>query len=114
FRLQGEGGIDGAVLGPQAFVLRFFGTAGDDRLLLVNLGADLRVEALPEPLLAPPEGGAWRILWSSEDPRYGGGGVPPMRQDAWRLGGHSAMAVAPADYSARRPRRVYPVTHKEE
>ena len=25
FRTQGRGGVDGAVLGPEAFVLRFFG-----------------------------------------------------------------------------------------
>ena len=29
---------------------------GDDRLLLVNLGADLDLTPLPEPLLAPPRG----------------------------------------------------------
>jgi len=35
------GGVDGAVLGPEAFVLRFFSPAEGDRLLVVNLGADL-------------------------------------------------------------------------
>jgi maltooligosyltrehalose trehalohydrolase len=37
-RSQRPGGIDGAVLGPQAFVLRFFAEDGHDRLLVVNLG----------------------------------------------------------------------------
>jgi len=36
--------------------------------------------ALAEPLLAPPPGpdgqGGWRLVWSSEDPRYGGHGTP--------------------------------------
>src|SRR5262249_54514403 len=32
-------GLDGAVLNDHAFVLRYFGDAGDDRLLVVNLGA---------------------------------------------------------------------------
>ena len=31
----------------------------------------------PEPLLAPPEDTLWDILWSSEDPRYGGSGTAP-------------------------------------
>ena len=39
FRVQNRGGMDGAVLAPEAFVLRFFGTHHDDRLLVVNLGA---------------------------------------------------------------------------
>ena len=38
FREQRLGQFDGAVLGPDAFLLRYFGPAGDDRLLLVNLG----------------------------------------------------------------------------
>ena len=68
FRAQRRGGLDGAVLAPEAFVLRFFGTAGDDRLLVVNLGRDLLSSPAPEPLLAPPEGMVWEMLWSSEDP----------------------------------------------
>jgi maltooligosyltrehalose trehalohydrolase len=52
FRAQRSGGIDGAVLGPEAFVLRFFGDNGHDRLLLVNLGLDLHLNPAPEPLLA--------------------------------------------------------------
>ena len=39
FNAARRGGIDGAVLGPDAFVLRFFGAGWADRLLLVNLGA---------------------------------------------------------------------------
>jgi maltooligosyltrehalose trehalohydrolase len=64
-----QGGIDGAVLGPQAFVLRYLGGEDNDRLLLVNLDPDLQLRGMAEPLLAPPEGSAWNILWSSEDPR---------------------------------------------
>ena len=33
---------------------------------------------LPEPLLAPPAERAWDMLWSSEDPAYGGTGTPPL------------------------------------
>jgi len=89
------GGLDGAVLGPEAFVLRFFGDDDDDRLLVVNLGLELRYVPSPEPLLAPPGGRAWETVWSSEDPRYGGAGTPPVElPDGWRLPGHAAVALA--------------------
>jgi len=91
------GGVDGAVLGDEAFVLRFFGEQDDDRLLLVNLGLDLNLSPAPEPLLAPPDGKEWRVLWSSEDPRYGGMGAPPLdAQEKWFLPGCAAMALGPA------------------
>jgi maltooligosyltrehalose trehalohydrolase len=70
---------DGAVIAAGAFILRFFGEGDGDRLLVVNLGCDLDLRPLPEPLLAPPIGCRWEVLWSSEAPRYGGGGMPPMR-----------------------------------
>src|SRR5262249_6779887 len=78
FRAPRPRGVDGAVLGERAFVLRFFGQGGDDRLLVVNLGRDLHLLRAPEPLLAPPEDRRWKILWSSEDLRYGGGGTSPL------------------------------------
>jgi maltooligosyltrehalose trehalohydrolase len=97
FRAQKPRGVDGAVLSAEAFVLRFFGEAGDDRLLLVNLGRDLHLDPAPEPLLAPPENKLWELLWSSEDPRYGGCGVPdPDGPDNWRIPGHVALAMRPA------------------
>ncbi|HET7626214.1 MAG TPA: malto-oligosyltrehalose trehalohydrolase [Verrucomicrobiae bacterium] len=90
-------GVDGAVLGPEAFVLRFFGKEGDDRLLLVNLGLDLQLDVAPEPLLAPVEGRAWKIKWSSEDPCYGGCGAPPIgEKGSWRIPGHAALVLSPA------------------
>jgi maltooligosyltrehalose trehalohydrolase len=96
FRAQRRGGADGAVLGEEAFVLRFFGDGGDDRLLLVNLGRTLRLTRVPEPLLAPPEGRAWAVLWNSEDPRYGTtGGVPPEDAEGeWTLPGESAVVLS--------------------
>ncbi|MBC7930657.1 MAG: DUF3459 domain-containing protein, partial [Rubrivivax sp.] len=97
FAAQRKGGVDGAVLGTEAFVLRFFGDDGDDRLLLVNLGADLNLNPAPEPLLAPPEDSVWTIHWSSEDCRYGGTGTPPLETKInWRLPGHAAIAMRPA------------------
>jgi maltooligosyltrehalose trehalohydrolase len=89
--------VDGAVLGPEAFVLRFFGDDGNDRLLLVNLGCDLLLREAPEPLLAPPHGRGWRVRWSSEDVRYGGSGIGPVEGDhGWRLPGEAAVAMEAA------------------
>jgi maltooligosyltrehalose trehalohydrolase len=89
-------GMDGAVLSEEAFVLRFFGDAGDDRLLLVNLGIDLRPDPAPEPLLAPPEDSGWTVSWSSEDPRYGGLGTPPLdTEQDWRIPGRAALLLKP-------------------
>jgi maltooligosyltrehalose trehalohydrolase len=96
FSAQRIGGLEGAVLGDQAFVLRFFGPDGDDRLMVVNLGSDQRLVAAAEPLLAPPSEGAWRVLWSSEDVRYGGSGTPPLDPaKGWLLLGQAAVAFAP-------------------
>jgi maltooligosyltrehalose trehalohydrolase len=95
FAAQGAHGIDGAVLGGTSFVLRFFGER-DDRLLLVNLGADLTLDVMPEPLLAPPLDKRWELVWSSEHPRYGGGGVvAPAAAAAWTLPGHTALVLRP-------------------
>lgn len=94
---QRPGGIDGAVLSPQAFVIRFFGGEAGDRLLIVNLGRDLDLDPAPEPLLAPPENHLWEVAWSSEDPAYGGcGTAPPDSEDNWRIAGHSAVVMRPA------------------
>jgi maltooligosyltrehalose trehalohydrolase len=89
-------GVDGAVLGPEAFALRFFGGEHGDRLLLVNLGPDLALAPAPEPLLAPPAGDRWSTAWSSEDPGYGGSGAWP-HDDArgWVLTGHAASLLVP-------------------
>jgi maltooligosyltrehalose trehalohydrolase len=85
------------VLSPHAFVLRFLAPAGGheaDRLLLVNLGRDLPLHVAPEPLLAPPDGMAWRLAWSSDDPRYGGQGIPPVvRDEGIRVPGEAAVLL---------------------
>jgi maltooligosyltrehalose trehalohydrolase len=88
--------IDGAVLGPQALVLRFETETDDDRLLVVNLGPDLPLVPAPEPLLAPVRGGTWKLLWSSDHPRYGGPGVlNPMSEKGWHVpAGNSVLWAA--------------------
>jgi len=63
--------------------------------VIVNLGGDLILDPMPEPLIAPPEGRVWRSIWSSEAPRYGGSGVPPPGADAIRwFKGQSAIVAA--------------------
>jgi maltooligosyltrehalose trehalohydrolase len=96
FRNQKSGAIDGAVLGERAFVLRFFGEDGDDRLLVVNLGIDLCLDPAPEPLLAPPLLMRWVIQWSSEDPLYGGNGTSPLDSPLnWRMPGRATVLLRP-------------------
>jgi maltooligosyltrehalose trehalohydrolase len=97
--------FDGAVLSDRAFALRWFASessaadsawAANDRLLLVNLGADLLLLSVPEPLLAPPDGAMWEIRWSSEDPSYGGMGTAAVETaDSWRIPGQTAVLLAP-------------------
>jgi maltooligosyltrehalose trehalohydrolase len=84
--------VDGAVLGADAFLVRYDAGGPDDRLLLVNLGADLEMAALAEPLLAPPAGRRWSLVWSSEDPAYGGAGLAaPRLQPSLSLPPESAL-----------------------
>jgi maltooligosyltrehalose trehalohydrolase len=98
FNAQEPRALDGAVLGRDAFVLRYFGVETDDRLLVVNFGSDLNLNPAPEPLLAPPAGQVWRTIWSSEDYAYGGTGTPPLEtKNNWRIPGETAVALAPAD-----------------
>jgi maltooligosyltrehalose trehalohydrolase len=93
-RSQRPDGVDGAPLSESSFVLRFFEFDGEDRLLLVNLGADLHLDPAPEPLLAPPVGSFWELAWSSEDPRYGGLGTPPLESDEnWRMPAECAILM---------------------
>jgi maltooligosyltrehalose trehalohydrolase len=77
--------------------LRYFGSAGDDRLLAVNLGPELLLDPAPEPLLAPPEAGPWRVLWSSESREYGGDGTPALdSDDNWRLPPEAVVLLEPS------------------
>ena len=94
FREQKPGGIDGAVLGPSSFVLRYFAGEKDDRLLVVNFGKRQVLTPAPEPLLAPPLGCEWETLWTTESPRYGGpGAVPVVTQEQWLLPAEAAVAL---------------------
>ena len=90
--------LDGAVLSSEAFVLRFFAEEvdGGDRILVVNLGRDLKLSPMPEPLLAPPVNCEWQIQWSSEHPSYGGSGTAPLESERnWIIPGHAAVVLRP-------------------
>ena len=68
--------LAGSTLDDRTLLLRFIGrTAHEDRLLVVNLGADHDFARAPDPLVAPPELFEWSVLWCSEDPAYGGVGI---------------------------------------
>jgi maltooligosyltrehalose trehalohydrolase len=95
FRAPRAGRLAGAVLAEAAFALRFAGPNGDDRLLVVNLGAERTLSPAPEPLLAPAAREAWELLWSSERLEYGGGGArcPVDEEGRWRLPAESASVL---------------------
>jgi maltooligosyltrehalose trehalohydrolase len=89
--------LDGATLNEKALVLRWSVANGSDRLLILNLDQQLMLDAIPEPLIAPPRGTQWSLLWSSEDARYGGHGViPPMEEGGrgrWNIAAQSAVLL---------------------
>lgn len=98
FSGPGRQHLDGAVLSSTAFVLRFFAKdETGDRLLIINCGRDLLLSPLPEPLLAPHVNCDWRILGSSEHPRYGGGTAEVHTDNRWALPGYSALVFVPDD-----------------
>jgi maltooligosyltrehalose trehalohydrolase len=108
FREQIPGGLDGAVLGPASFVLRYFASDHDDRLLVLNFGRCQRLVPAPEPLLAPPFGLEWETIWTSESPRYGGpGAVTVATQDRWLLPAEAAVALrlVPEKTPRKQPRQ---------
>jgi len=86
--------IDGATLSEHSFVVRWFDDGHGDRLLVVNLQQEIVLDPAPEPLLAPPAD-AWHMMWSSEDPHYGGSGTfaPVDGEGRWRIPGNSATLM---------------------
>jgi maltooligosyltrehalose trehalohydrolase len=93
-----ERNFDGAVLGAEAFVVRFFSEGfRDDRLLVVNLGIEQRLTSVPYPLLGPPKNAMWAVHWSTEDPKYGGEGTPELDTEAgWIIPAEAAVVLRPA------------------
>jgi maltooligosyltrehalose trehalohydrolase len=95
-RLQGTAGVLASSERDLAVVRLLGETAADDRLIVVNLGPDA-APPVSMPLIAPPDRNGWRLLWSSEDPAYGGGGTPAEPFSAgWRIPGNSTLLFAGA------------------
>lgn len=85
--------VDGAVLAPEAFLLRYFGRDGD-RLLLFNFGKQFVLKPMSEPLLAPPSEQTWTEIWCSEAVEYGGEAMAPLpSEDVWELPPHCAVVL---------------------
>lgn len=96
FRRPLHRGVDGAVLAEQAFLLRYFSEDGDDRLVIVNLGCDLNLASIAEPLIAPPAGKQWSLIWTSDDVRYGGTGTTaPQHEGGWHIPGEATIVLIP-------------------
>lgn len=96
--LQGcdDTALDGAVFHSHVVLVRYFGSPeSGDRLLAVNVGSDCAPQAVPQPLLAPPEEQSWSRIWSSENPDYGGQGEGETIADdgRWRFAGRSAVLL---------------------
>ena len=84
--------VDGAVYGDHLLILRYFGLQpGNDRLIVMNFDRDQLISPAPIPILAAPPGRTWEVLFSSEDPRYGGQGAPAVNFDErLTIAGYSA------------------------
>jgi maltooligosyltrehalose trehalohydrolase len=102
-RAQRSGKVDGAVLAEHAFVLRVFADRPEEeRLVIVNLGAEVNRQSLAEPLLAPLPGFDWHVQWSSDDPRYGGYGTRDLWPDGtWSIPPEAAVLCQPASSRQR-------------
>ena len=90
--------IDGAVLSTQAFLLRYFSAAGEDRLLIVNLGTrSCTSTPLPSRCWLPLETNRGERLLATEAPEYGGSGAPEpdCEEQNWMIQGQSAVLLAP-------------------
>jgi maltooligosyltrehalose trehalohydrolase len=100
---QCKGSVDGAVLSDDCFILRFFladPLEGElDRLLVVNFGPYLEMIHIPEPLLAPPRGQQWALLWNSERLEYGGTSAAcPSTSNGWHIAEEAAFLLAPTPF----------------
>lgn len=81
--------VEGATITSNLFLLRYFGKE-DDRLLIFNLGNDFST-SIPDPLIAPPNKKIWKLLFSSQNPIYGGIGTPSLDNFNKVIPGHTAL-----------------------
>jgi maltooligosyltrehalose trehalohydrolase len=83
-RREMTGTVRGAVIGDQACVLRY-----EERLLIVNLGDEFRLDVIDEPLLAPPREHDWELRWASSDSES------IETREAWRIPAAIAIVLSP-------------------
>ena len=95
--------LDRGTLRSVKALLRFYGRDGDDRLVFVNLGRDLHWHPTAEPRVAPPPGTDWRIIFSSDDPQYGGSGTALLDTKHWGVPGHATVVLSPQPESEHPP-----------
>ena len=70
----------------------------DDRLVLVNLGLDLRLDPAPEPLLAPPARPDLERAVVERRSAYGGSGTGNVDSGGdWTIPGHAAVVMRPVE-----------------
>jgi len=91
FQRQRNDLLDGTAFDVERLAVRYFGD-GDDRLLIVNFGQDFFMTPVPHPLVAPPRGRRWEVIWTTEHPRYGATSLPEVLfTDGLRLPAESAV-----------------------
>ncbi len=79
----------GSALTDDVLVLRY-----QRRVLIVNLGDEIRLDIVNEPLLAPPLDEYWDLLWSSDSPEYGGPGITPVNtRGTWVVPARAAVLL---------------------
>lgn len=84
--------FDGAVINDDIFLFRYFGK-DEDRLIIVNFGADYVYRPAPEPLLVAGKDLKWELIFSTESPLYDGVGIPPFQTPQWHIPGHAAIVL---------------------
>lgn len=83
--------LQGAVLNERAFLLRYQ-HQDQVRLLIVNLGTGFDCSPCPLPHFAPIAGKHWELVWSSQEPSYGGSGtVPAYHEESWQIPANCAQ-----------------------
>ena len=94
-------------VGPAAWVIRFF--ARREKIDSGRqLGNDLQLKSVPEPLLAPVADSDWATIWSSENPDEAARLYDLEAEDSWWLPGQAAAVLAPCDPSDTRRARATP------
>jgi maltooligosyltrehalose trehalohydrolase len=102
FSRQSSEHLETATLNADCLVVRYFDDSQQDRLVVANFGRDLHYAPVAEPLLAPPAGCDWEMIWNSNMTCYGGAGMAPVEiKNEWFISGEATivMAAVPAKES---------------